>query len=176
MLHGQIDPKIIPSYFWVSLCTVYNIKKTIDLDDDIQTKPGSSRVNRKWNQDFIYALKTEIVKDPKISICKIAAELKVDLKTERMVVHDDPALNHIPGRSPWRPEGWKGARKYSDTWIFMGSVKIFSDEKICTVVAVLSRWNDRYLSESITDVKGKIFTYSSSSLEKSGCWCLLQGN
>ncbi len=71
------------------LRTVYNVKKTIDMDNDIQRKPGSCGVNKKQNQDFIDALKTKITKDPTTPIRKIAAELKVDPKTVRMAVHDD---------------------------------------------------------------------------------------
>ncbi len=81
LFHAQIDPKNIPNIVQVSLCTVYNVKKTIDMCNGIQLNPGSGGVNKKWNRDFIDSLKTKIAKDPTTSIRKIAVELKVDPKT-----------------------------------------------------------------------------------------------
>ncbi len=93
LLHAQIDAKSI-------LQTVYNVKKTIDMGNCLQRKPGSGRVNKKWNCDFIDALKTIIAKYLTTSIHKIAAELKVDPKTVRTSVHYDLGLKSYT-RTPW---------------------------------------------------------------------------
>ncbi len=118
-----------------------------------QRTPGSGGVNKIRNRDFINALKTKIAKDPTTSIRKIAAELKVDPKTVRTVVHDAIGLT-----SYVRIPRWKVARKYSKTKNHGSTMKIFSDEKIFTVDAVLNHQNDWYLAESIADVKGTFRT------------------
>ncbi len=96
LLWVQIDPKSIPNLVGVSLRTVYNVKKPIDMDNGIHMKLGNRGVNKKLNRDFIDALKTKIAKDPTTSICKIDAELKLDPKTVRTAVHDDFGLKSYP--------------------------------------------------------------------------------
>ncbi len=50
----------------VSLRTVYNVKKIIDMGNGIQRKPGNGRFNKKRNRDLIDALKTKIAKNQTI--------------------------------------------------------------------------------------------------------------
>ncbi len=90
MFYAQIHPKSIPNIVGVSLSTVYNVKKTIDMGNSIQRKSGSGVVNNKQNQDFVDALKTKIAKDSTASIRKIAAELKVDHNTVITAKNDTP--------------------------------------------------------------------------------------
>ncbi len=126
---------------------VYNVKKTIDMGNNIQKKPGNGGVNKKQNRDFIDVLKTKIAKDPTTSIRKKAAELKVDPETVRTALHDDLSLKSYT-RTPRhtlltecmktrRLERCKKVLRYIKN--HGSTVKIFSDEKIFTVDAVLKR-------------------------------------
>jgi hypothetical protein len=135
------------------------------MGNGIQRKPGSGGVNKKRNRDFVNALKTKIAKDPTTSMRKIAAELKVDPKTIRTAVHDDLGLKSYT-RTPRHllTESMKARRLERCKKVLRyiknhgSTVKIFSDEKIFTVDAVLNRRNDRYLAKSTVDVKGTFRT------------------
>ncbi len=83
LLHAQIDTQSISIIVGVSLRTIYNNHKTIDMDNSIQRKPDSGGIKNKRNRNFIDVLKTKIGKDPTISIRKITVVLKVGPKTVR---------------------------------------------------------------------------------------------
>lgn len=72
MLYKEINSKTSPNMVGVHLHIVDSDKKPIDICNSIQSKIGSHKVNKKWNQDF----QTKSVKD----------------------IHEEIlALNHAPG-------------------------------------------------------------------------------
>ncbi len=122
LLHAQIDSKLTQS-----LRTVYNINKTIDMGNGIQRKPSSVGVNKKWNRDFIDALKTKIAKDPTTSIRKKAAELKVKPKTVRTAVHGDLDIEsytriHRVHGSQKAGKVQESTQIYQESWVYCENI------------------------------------------------------
>ena len=165
LLCAEVDPRRISDTVGVSLKTVYNIRKSINNGNGVQRKPGSGGANKKRNPDFLKALKAKVAKDPTISMCKMASELDVDPSTVRMAIHDDLGLKSY-ARTPRHllTESMKARRLERSKKVLSylkqhgSTVKVFSDEKIFTVDAVVNRRNNRYLAGSIAEVKGSFQT------------------
>lgn len=52
LVRAYLDPKRIPSIVGISLSTVYNNKKRMDISNDIQRNSGSGGTSKKWKQGF----------------------------------------------------------------------------------------------------------------------------
>lgn len=63
----------------------------MNIDNNILMKSGNSEVKKKLNRHFINALKMKSASNSTTSMCKRAAELKVNSKT-RTLVYDNLGL------------------------------------------------------------------------------------
>lgn len=137
--------------------------------DIFQRRPGSDRINRKRNNDFINKLKSKILKDPTKSTRKLATELKVDAKAIRTAVKDDLKLKSYT-RTPRHLLTWsmkaRRLERCKKILIYLkrnkSTMKIFSDEKTFTVDTILNRRNDRCIAHSKAHVNGTFRTKHSA--------------
>jgi len=160
LLRAQVKPKTISDIVGLSLRAVYNIRKAINAGAGIKRKSGSGGANKKRTGAFLKTLESKIEKDPTKSMKKMAAELQVDPKTVRTAVHRDLNLKSYV-RSPRHllTDAMK-ARRLERAQKVMGyirrhgsTIRIFSDEKIFVVDAVVNRRNGRFLAKSIQEVE-----------------------
>jgi transposase len=165
LLRAQVDPKTISSIVGVTERTVHNIRKAINDGTGIRRKPRSGGSGKKRDEAFLETLVAKINKDPTTSMRKLVAELQVDPKTVRKAVHQDLGLK-LYVRTPrhlltdsMKARRLERARKVMGYIRRHGStVRIFSDEKIFVVDAVINRRNGQCLAKSKDNVAGTFRT------------------
>ena len=160
LLSAQVKPRTISNIVGVSLSAVYAIRQAMVDGKGMQRKPGSCGQTKRTNK-FLRDLEAKIAQDPTKSMRRLASELKVAPGTVRRAVKSDLGLKSY-ARTPRhllteamktrRLERCRKVRSFLKKSV--RTVIIFSDEKIFTVDAVVNRRNDRYLAESLADVKG----------------------
>lgn len=139
------------------------------MKETIPRKPGSSRINKKCNNDFINALKSKVLNDPMKSMRKLATELKVDAKTIRTAVNYDLKLKshtrtrrHLMARpmKARRLERWKKLITYLKR--NKSTVKIFSDKDLyCWHCSELQEWQIHCALKSSSQVHFQNEAFSS---------------
>ncbi|XP_029645381.1 uncharacterized protein LOC115219328 [Octopus sinensis] len=117
----------------------------------IKRKQGSG-VNIKQDNAFLKSLKAKISEDPTTLMRKLSMDMKVDPKNIRNAVHTDLHLeSYVRTMRHLLTHAMKSKRheRTKNVWRYMKhnqqTVKIFSDENIFTVDAILKRRNDRYI-------------------------------
>ena len=165
LLRAEIAPKNICNVVGVTLKTVYNVKKALAGDNGTRRKSGSGGANRKRTPKFLDALKAKVKQDPTKSMRKMAAELEVTPATVKTALNTDLGLKsfartprHLLTASLMAKRLARSKKVLKYLKLHGGKVKIFSDEKIFTVDAVLNRRNDRFLAKSTDEVKGTFHT------------------
>lgn len=161
LLLAGVEPRSIATTVGASVSTVYTVKGRISNGEGILRKQGSGGVNKKRDHAFLKTLKSTVSENPTTSMRKLARDMKVSPRTIRRAVHTDLQLNSYV-RTPkhlltaaMEARRLERAKKVLNYLKRHGpTVKIFSDEKIFTVDAVVNRRNDRYIAQSRSEVKG----------------------
>jgi transposase len=145
----------------VSVRTVRRLQHARNDGKSIKRAPGSGGQNKKRDEAFLDTLESSINTDPTKSIRRHAWELAVAPSTILLAVNHDLGLHsyvrtlrHLLTTS-LKEKRLDRCKKLVNYLRRHGSiVKICSDKKIFTVDQVYNRRNDRYLAESIEEVKG----------------------
>lgn len=161
LLRAHLSPKKVSTVVGVSLKTVYNVRKAINSGNGIQRKLGSGGSNRKRTPEFLDALKSKIKQEPTTPMKKLAMELDVDRKTVQTAINSDLGFKSFvrtPRHLLTKSMQEKRLERCQKVLGFLkrngSTVRVFSDEKIFTVDAVVNRRNDRYIAASRAEVKG----------------------
>jgi len=165
LLRAKVAPREICAVVGVSLKTVYNVRKAVASGKGTIRKSGSGGENKKRTPDFLDALQTKITEDPTKSLRKMANEMNVQPSTVQLAAQKDLGYkSFVRTQRHLLTESLKSKRLVRCKKVMQylrtrgSTVKVFSDEKIFTVDAVVNRRNDRFLAKSIEEVVGTFHT------------------
>lgn len=137
----------------VSRTAIFRVRKMVDETGDVKKRTGSGRKRSKRTKAVVKAVKMKIARNPRRSMNKLAKEHDMSARTMRRLIRDDLGMkSRAVASKQFISERQKLVRlercRRIISWLKSngGVVTVFSDEKIFTVDAHISRRNTRYIS------------------------------